>query len=871
MLFTLVCLFIIISYAHDPKYKEDPDDPSLVYYEDFHNEGNPDKDLECQVRTLAYQYALQIQPFRGTQPDTFNALQINEYCDQDTYNNLAKTIGEKYHYRSNAPIIDNDTIFTVYVDPINGNDKSNNGTIISPYKTLEYALKQTRLQTKSNSIFKQIILRKGISFINDTINLSPSTYDNNLLIRGYPGEEAWISGGILLDTNKLEWSRYETKNKSQNIWKTNLRSLQNSLFNNSIGSLFTDTPHERLIRGRYPNGVYSFNYKGKEWINPSTVIEWWPAYGQKPKQIFKNLSCDLSEPCLNHSIEWQYNLYTAGYDGLCNLWVEQASSYWCGRYVGGGWSFEDQHMSELGIRQIPIGMTYNQTLLNRINGWKSNLSDAIIFLRHQQSWNMYMFSIGEYDQKIGNISFKYGGWQGGRVMPAASSSATNNKPIETGAFYFSGILDELDIEGEYYFDKSNGDLYYWPNNTKSGIPPNETNSNLIIGNVATLFNLSSSSDSDSLFNVTISDLSFRDTRYTYMDRWGTPSGGDWALFRGASIFLENTTNCTISNSAFINLDGNGIILSGYNRNTTISRNEFEGLGDNVMAAWGYTKDYDGTDGLQPRNSYIIENYVHDIGYFQDQSSPWFQAKSCQSYLDGNIFFNLPRAAILFNDGFGGGNQVKNSLIFNTCAATGDHGPINSWNRMPFLTKVAYGYPSFDTSYSNITNNFIIANYAGSQSFDTDDGSSWYRIYSNFFWDSQGIKNDYGGYNIYYFNNLNVCWNKGGAGACWDIGPMQYDGDTDHIYNNICIYYNSDIVYNIQTPTSLSGSTFEIYNNSYYSPNGNTSGLYQIEDGNMIQYKVIDVYKALGFEKDSTSDVIPSNQQIIQWAKNILNI
>ena len=418
--------------THNTKYKEVPGHPSLVYYQDYINVGNPDKDLECQVRLLAYEYALQIQEFRGTQPDTFNALEIDTYCNQEIYNNLAKTIGEKYHYRSNDPIIDNDTVFTIYVDPVNGNDKSNNGSISSPYKTIKYALQITRSK-QSNSLNKQIILRKGISYITDTITLSPTTYDNNLLIRGYPGEEAWISGGIFLDIKKLKWTRYG--NNSQNIWKTNLGSVQNNLYNNTIGSLFTDKPFQRLIRARYPNGEYSFKYKGNQYINPSTVIDWWPAYGNKPKKIFKNLSCDLTQPCLNHSIEWQYNLYTVGYDGLCNLWVEQPS-YWCGQYIGGGWSFEDQHMSELGIRQIPLGMTYNHTLLNRINNWKSNLSEAVVFLRHQQSWNMYMFQIGEYNQQIGNISFLYGGWQGGRVMPAASSAATSNKPIETGAFIF---------------------------------------------------------------------------------------------------------------------------------------------------------------------------------------------------------------------------------------------------------------------------------------------------------------------------------------------------------------------------------------------------------------------------------------------------
>lgn len=42
------------------------------------------------------------------------------------------------------------------------------------------------------------------------------------------------------------------------------------------------------------------------------------------------------------------------------------------------------------------------------------------------------------------------------------------------------------------------------------------------------------------------------------------------------------------------------------------------------------------------------------GIIEKQSSMWFQAKSCQNTIQDNIAFNQPRAAINFNDGFGGG-------------------------------------------------------------------------------------------------------------------------------------------------------------------------------------------------------------------------
>ena len=35
-------------------------------------------------------------------------------------------------------------------------------------------------------------------------------------------------------------------------------------------------------------------------------------------------------------------------------------------------------------------------------------------------------------------------------------------------------------------------------------------------------------------DITLRGLGFRDARKTYMDPWGVPSGGDWALHRGGA-------------------------------------------------------------------------------------------------------------------------------------------------------------------------------------------------------------------------------------------------------------------------------------------------------------------------------------------------
>ena len=55
-----------------------------------------------------------------------------------------------------------------------------------------------------------------------------------------------------------------------------------------------------------------------------------------------------------------------------------------------------------------------------------------------------------------------------------------------------------------------------------------------------------------------------------------------------------------------------------------------------------------------------------------------------------------------NDGFGGGSEVTENLLWNTCRESSDHANFNSWDRQPFWTDVLYGNgtgsltPAFNT-------------------------------------------------------------------------------------------------------------------------------------------------------------------------------
>jgi hypothetical protein len=124
-----------------------------------------------------------------------------------------------------------------------------------------------------------------------------------------------------------------------------------------------------------------------------------------------------------------------------------------------------------------------------------------------------------------------------------------------------------------------------------------------------------------------------------LERWGVPSGGDWSCYHGAALDIHGAERVNISDNAFRRLDNNAIILSGYTRHVTIRHNTASWLGQNFVVSWGDTDGFDGTAGTQPRFSTVESNLVREIGNYEKQSSFYFQAKSCQNDIVGNVVFN----------------------------------------------------------------------------------------------------------------------------------------------------------------------------------------------------------------------------------------
>lgn len=780
--------------------------------------------FDCKARILAYQYAKKIQPWKGDLRSVFDALELSTLCGQV----LQQEEEKKMFFEPPKAAT------SFYVDAVKGSD-SNSGSLNNPFRSIQRAVQATRQAPKPGAI----LLRQGTFYLNETIHLG--TEDSHLSVMNYNGEKVYISGGIPLNTT---WKPYNvskepkvvTIKNSNNVYGRAV-SMGNTdtikflgLFNttdqcrtaclayNSGGQTcksFTfhtpslkseyarqcfgetddtwgPTPEndidsgrivqmnvyvadirghnigsmlglqqlnggKRVIRARYPNAD----------TETAVFPEGWVLFTQKwlpPKNYSKAVTIKVSEPYRTDITMFQY--YSIGIGGSCSIF-DPPESYWCSEYNEGGGS---------GLFETPSGLVYNANTF--LTPWK-NPKDAVIHVWHPFHWAMWMYDIKAHDPSSRTITWDHGGFQGARGAISDNGNA--------GEWYVDNVFEELDSPNEYYYDSTTKLLYYFYNGT--GAPP--SSHRLVASNLKTLFDVRGTM-SEPVKDISFRGLHFVNTAYTYMDPHGVPSGGDWAMQRSGALFFEGCERTTIEGNIFERLDGNALVLSGYHRNATISKNEFLWIGDSAMVSWGYSLGMDGTNGEQPRFTKVVGNLVHELGLFEKQSSPWFQAITSQTLLQHNIFFNGPRALINFNDGFGGANEMVNNLLFNPNRDSSDQGPFNSWDRMPFLTDVRDGTPSLTPAFNDIHHNFFICNYGSNMCIDNDDGSSYYLNHHNFEVYG-GHKSDFGGHNKFTYSTIMAYSQDYQQGLCGEF-PNAVPNFVDGYFNNSCIQGSNAVPY-----------------------------------------------------------------------------
>ena len=239
--------------------------------------------------------------------------------------------------------------------------------------------------------------------------------------------------------------------------------------------------------------------------------------------------------------------------------------------------------------------------------------------------------------------------------------------------------------------------------------------------LATLIRLNGTRNK-SVRDVQLHGLTFTHSRTTYMEKYEVPSGGDWSIHRGGAVFAQGVENLKIDSCNFEQLGGNGLFLSNYCRQSTISNSTFAFIGDSAVAAVGSTKYrqtrvqgvdlMDGTTGEQPAGTVLERTLIHETGLYGKQTSGFVQMLAWNTTIRSCVLFNGPRAGIVsatifaefacklltlpmrfcrismmgkscgvevavllvvYEIRFGGGNHIESNLLFNWVRETSDHG------------------------------------------------------------------------------------------------------------------------------------------------------------------------------------------------------
>ena len=288
-----------------------------------------------------------------------------------------------------------------------------------------------------------------------------------------------------------------------------------------------------------------------------------------------------------------------------------------------------------------------------------------------------------------------GGWQEARGLNWGS------------AYYVHNLYEELDDPMEWWVDHSTRYLYFMPNATEQPVPEQLS---FVASQLSCIVSITGSEWQPAV-GITLAGLTFAETSNTFMQPYEAPSGGDWSVHRGGTVFLSYTEDVTVHSSLFNQLGSNAVAISAYNLRSRVVHNEFAWLGDSGVVLLGRTDGIDGLRNDQPTLALVQANLFHETGIYVKQASPVLISLSRSATVDGNLMFNVPRAAINVNDGFYGNHTLSRNVLFNAVRETSDHGPINTWDRQPYLTVGADGVTaSLEQHASYIHHNLLYNNY-----------------------------------------------------------------------------------------------------------------------------------------------------------------
>eukprot|EP00118_Oscarella_pearsei_P004070 m.16912 g.16912 ORF g.16912 m.16912 type:complete len:817 (+) comp27198_c0_seq1:101-2551(+) len=661
-----------------------------------------DPAVDCGLRQLALRYAgklLSGSPATANykQP-VYDALGLNS-CKME-----AELSSPTMHHKRRPSLA---VEVEYYVSAKTGSD-DNPGTMAKPFKTILAAQSTIRKQHPLESRPTiTVFLREGVYY--EPLELSPEdsgrSADSPVTYQAYKGEQVTLSGGVDLE---LSWSQ------SGGIWKALVPS------NVTFNSLFAYGPKKnntRLIRARWPNGN-PLN-PGEGYVKSKGSFKGTPATG---KRFVQNAQVRSSASGQQISIGSLRPLDKAVNTTIVYPLTKRETWSNFQAFENGTINrFDTTYNYPFWNTNVPMGLQFDGTALK--HKW-AHPETGVLHTFHSSGWGGWQFQLETVDWSGSDstMHFSRGGFQ-----EARGAGSIGGQP-----FYVENIAEELDSPGEWFLDASTGTLYVLPDNST------DLANDRVVGAVSDFAVNVTGSAANPVHDVVFRGITFTHTSTTFMKFYEVPSGGDWSIHRGATFFITGAERVRVEDCVFDQPGGNGVFLSNYVRNSTISGCEFYACGDSAIVSAGSTDLMNGTLGTYPAYNVIERNHIHEIGIFGKQTSGYFKAVARRNVIRENVMYNGPRAGVNFNDGFAGGEILEGNLIFNMVRETSDHGTFNSWDRQPWLysdTDLPSGSLKLSPEMHHLRGNFIFnGNFIGHSNglycIDHDDGSSQYNDSGN---------------------------------------------------------------------------------------------------------------------------------------------
>lgn len=306
------------------------------------------------------------------------------------------------------------------------------------------------------------------------------------------------------------------------------------------------------------------------------------------------------------------------------------------RYPNAGW---------LNIADVPqSGDTLYNRGLDREKRFKS-VPVGRHYGKFQYSGNRPNHSSGENEMYVHG----YWTWDWSDSYQKVKSIETKTKTITIAPphhhygyttnqrFYFLNILEELDTPGEWYLDRANGVLYFWPPGPmhKGSVTVSMLNAPLI--------------SLDSTSYVTIRDLNFAYSRNNGV----VVSGGNHSLIAGCSfsflggdaVVFNNGSENGITGCDIFDVALAGVMLSGGDRLTLIAGKNF-----------------------------ATNNHIHDYSRWIRTGQYAINISGVGNYVANNLIHDAPHEAIYLK---GNEHLLEFNEVYRVCQETGDAGALHT--------------------------------------------------------------------------------------------------------------------------------------------------------------------------------------------------